>query len=123
MPTPSAYPTPSQGGPRFTRCQIVSIKYPTVLGPPYADGGRDSFLASTTPSEVLWEIEHGQLLLFEASILDAHNAEAYDTHYSFNFIDPETGTLWTGVRYQEYQRGSRTNRNINKRLTRLVWRP
>jgi hypothetical protein len=122
MPTPSAYPTPALGGPRYLRCQIISKQYPVILGPKYTDGGQDSFLASTTPSEIVWEIEYDGILASEAVTLDAHNDSAYDTHLQFNFTDPETGTTHA-VKYLEYQRGARTHRDINKRLVKLIKRP
>lgn len=119
---PSAYPTPSAGGPRYRRCQLLDKKYPTVPGPKYTDGGQDSVAASATPSETVWEIEYDGILASEAVTLDVHNDSALDGHLQFNFTDPETGTTHM-VKYLEYKRGSRTNKEINKRLVRLIKRP
>ena len=123
MPTPNQYPTVDLGGPIPTRYQLLNKSWPTVLGPKYAGGGQDSFLASTTPSEITWEFAYEDLDPWESDLLDAHNDSAYDTHLAFSFRDPDTGTLWAGVKCLEYQRGSREKAWLNKRVVRLVWRP
>ena len=119
----SKYPTRSLGGPIPTRQQMTGKSWPVILGPLFTDGGRDSFLASTTPSEIIWEFVYEDLGEWEVNILDTHNDEAYDTHLPFDFVDPDTGILWTGVKYLEYQRGTREKVWLNKRVARLVKRP
>lgn len=124
MPSaPLPFPVVALGGPRPRRCQIIQKEYPTVLGPLYSDGGQDSFVASSTPSKVVWEIEYEGMPGHEAAMLDEHNDSALDVHLAFDFTDPETGVTWLGVKYLEFQRGARTSRRINKRLVKLIWRP
>jgi len=118
---PSAYPLPPTG-PQYIRCQVIDKKYPAVLGPAYADGGQDSFVSTAAPSRIVWELEYAGLTQAEAALLDAHNDSCLDTHYSFNFTDPETGTTYV-VKYLEFQRGTRAKRWLGKRLIRLIKRP
>lgn len=120
---PSQYPTPDIGGPQYSRCQIIDKKYPVTAGPKYTDGGQDTVLGNSTPSEIIWEIEHPGMSQAEIAVLDAHNDSAFDTHLQFTFRDPETETLWGGVKYLEYQRGTRDMRWSDKRVTRLIKRP
>lgn len=121
MPTP--FPSPRYGGPQWLRCQVADKKWPTVEGPAYVDGGRDTFLSSPLPSQIIWEIAYGGLEGWEVAILDGHNESTYDTHLSFDFTDPETGITYEGVKYLEYQRPTRTQRWSDARVVRLIKRP
>jgi len=117
---PSAYPTPTLGGPQWSRCQVVDKKYPVTTGPAYYDGGQDTF--GLPFATIIWEIEYGGLEAADANTLDAHNDSAYDTHLAFNFTDPETGVTYT-VKYLEYQRAPRRFRWQGGRLVKLIHRP
>jgi hypothetical protein len=118
---PTAFPIFSVSGIMHKRCQIVEKKYPVVVGPPFGDGGRDTFCGNTSPSEIIWEIEFDGLTQAEVATFDTHNDSALDTHLSFTFTDPETATAYT-VKYLEYQRGTRQKRWNNRRLIRLIKR-
>ena len=119
---PTTYPVVTAGGPQFRRCEMVEKKYPSVLGPRFYDGGQDSFVSTSSPSEIVWELEYDALTSAEAATLDAHNDSCYDTHLSFTFTDPATGTLHAGVKYLEYQRGGRRKPWYMRRV-RLIKRP
>jgi hypothetical protein len=119
---PSQYPTYDIGGPKQLRCQIIDKTYPVVEGPKFQDGGQDTFLPNQTPT-ITWELAYEGLLQSEVATLDSHNDSAFNAHLSFNFRDPETGTLYAGVKYAQYQRGTRTKTWLNARVVRLIKRP
>lgn len=117
---PSAFPVPSAAGPQYTRCQIVDVDFPSIVGPKFYDGGADTF--GLPFATTVWEIEYDGLEQSEVATLDAHYASANGIHLSFDFTDPETGITYS-VKYLEYKRGSRDRRWINKRVARLIKRP
>lgn len=76
-----------------------------------------------------WHIFYDGLTFAEAAILDAH---AYSAKLSeddgpsaetFNFRDRDTGTLYSGVRYESYERPIHEQKDIQSRTVVLVKHP
>lgn len=92
----------------------------------YDDGGVDTALRNGGSGIQRWYMFYDGLTAAQAAILDAHNDTAKmpegdgPSAYSFNFRDPDSGILYTGVRYQTYDRPIHKQKDIQQRLVILV---
>ena len=91
----------------------------------YDDKGRDFKLQSGGNGVKRWFIFYDGLTSAEAAILDAHMLSAkLDENglsaNSFNFRDRDTTTLYSGVRYERYERPAHKLKNIQTRTIQLV---
>lgn len=119
---PTNYPTLDYGGPQWLRFYATEPEYAVVQGPLYADKGQDTFLSFTNPVR-RWVFDYEGLTEVEAQILDDHFASAYGTHLGFAFTDPRTGTAYTGVKYERYERPAHEKVWLQSRRVQLIKRP
>lgn len=117
----SSYPDP-----------LVSYKLPDkfqVDSTTYDDGGVDTALRSGGNGTQRWYLFYDGLTAALAAIPDAHVATAKmpegdgPSAHSFNFRDPDSGILYTGVRYQSYDRPIHKNKDIQTRTVYLIKYP
>jgi hypothetical protein len=117
---PSAFPTPSLGGPQYTKWTDGDPIYP-VDTYTYQDGSVDALLWSDEPT-LPWDIEYEGLTAAEAEVLDNHRASAMGEFDTFDLIHPRTGVTYNNVRYKTYKRDhSRTW--IETRTVTLIQTP
>jgi|SRR5215831_866111 len=95
---PSAYPTPSAGGPPYLKLLQLANEYRSVVVKEMVDGGA-TYGADTTNAVMKWQFDYDGLTASQAATLDAHFASAYGSLLGFNFTDPRTSTLYTDVHY------------------------
>lgn len=91
----------------------------------YDDGGRDFKLQNGGTGILRWIIDYSGLTAAQAATLDAHADSAMldesgMSAFSFNFRDRDTGTLYSGVRYEVYSRPAHTHKDIQSRHVQLV---
>jgi hypothetical protein len=116
---PTAYPASSLPAP--TRYTVVPPKYAVTESPDFQDGGRDRNVDADTPVR-MFVIEYNTLTVAEAAILDAHYDSAYGTALGFNYTERESGTTYSDVHYEGYER-SRSKSWVQIRKVTLVRRP
>lgn len=129
MPTTTQYPTPfnasfpaEPAGPQFAVCYQEPPEFKVRKSPMYGDGGVDTSLDNITPTR-RWVLEYSTLPATEAQILDDHYASAFGEHYSFSFRDPKTNTLYSGVKYEKFERPAHRKYYIQRRGVVLIKRP
>ena len=91
----------------------------------YDDGGRDFALQHGGTGIQRWYISYDGLTAVEAAILDSHAESAKlgpdgFSAYTFGFTDRDTSVVYTGVRYQSYERPAHKNKDIQSRTIVLV---
>lgn len=92
----------------------------------YDDGGRDVKLQHGGNGIKRWVLRYIVLNQTWAAILDSHayaaklSEDGGPSGNSFNYRDPETGILYTGVRYLRYERPAHQKRHIQSREVELV---
>jgi hypothetical protein len=123
-PTPSvnsSYPDP-----------LVSYKMPDkfqVDSTTFDDGGVDTALRSGGNGIQRWYLFYDGLTAVQAAILDSHMATAKlpegdgPSAFSFNYRDVDSAILYSGVRYQSYDRPIHKNKDIMQRTVLLVKYP
>lgn len=102
------------------RFQVDSIQYD--------DGGRDVKLQNGGNGVKTWVLTYDGLTEAWAAILDSHMLAAKlpddgPSGNSFNFRDPKTTTLYSGVRYLSYTRGAHQRKWSQARQITLVKYP
>jgi hypothetical protein len=95
----------------------------------YDDGGVDTALQNGGAGIQRWYLFYDGLFAAGAAILDSHVASAKlpedegPSAYTFNFRDPDSAILYTGVRYQSFERPVHKNKDIQTRIVILVRYP
>ncbi|HEX7313305.1 MAG TPA: hypothetical protein VF297_05265 [Pyrinomonadaceae bacterium] len=94
---------PPVGAPTIEKWERLADKYPVERGPEFADGGRDTFCASTTPIRTWVTIARG-MTVAEAAIFDAWHAGVLGEHLPYTLTDRD-GATYGGVKCVGYERG------------------
>lgn len=94
---------PPAGIPQMTKFVMLADEYPKVTGPPFTDGGRDSFLGAATPVR-RWEVMAEGLLAAEAALYDAQYDSTYGGHLGCT-LTWKDGTVYANVKIESYERG------------------
>lgn len=126
MPVIEPYPDEvTQHGPRTARYEVEEIEYPTDIGTPYKDGGTDYNLKADTVTRrfTLDYKTKGFVTETEAAILDAHWEQAKGRTYGFDFYDKKSGTVYTDVHYESFEKGHGEKHIIQFRMVKLIKRP
>lgn len=95
----------------------------------FDDGGRDTALRSGGVGIQVWYLFYDGLFAVQAAILDSHVALAklpeddQPSAYTFNFRDPDTGTLYAGVRYKSFDRPVHKLKELQTRTVILIKYP
>lgn len=105
----ATYPTPSQGGPQFSKYLKEPEDWKAItVSSEFEDGARDFLVhASTTPQ--YYDLEYNGLPDTQASTLDSF-WDAHGLHTLFDFIEPRNhpwtgaGSTVTGCRFASYER-------------------
>lgn len=113
----SSYPPPLITYELPERFQVDSVQYD--------DGGRDVKLQHGGNGIKSWVLTYDGLTEAQVAILDAHMLAAKlpddgPSGNSFNFRDPKTATLYTGVRYRTYERAAHQKKWSQSRSIQLV---
>lgn len=116
IPTPAAFPLPSNGGPQFAYFDEIEGDWGEYSST-FPDGYQRSNTTQTAPVRrfvVDWEVTQA-----EAAALDAHY---YSTRggLKFTLTHPHTGEVITGVRYAEYSRSPHEKVWLQTRSARLI---
>lgn len=91
----------------------------------YDDGGRDSAMQNGGTGIQRWYLFYDGMFAADAAILDAYvettklGADGFSA-FTFNFRDPDTATLYSGVRVQSYERPIHKLKAIQQRTVYLV---
>lgn len=92
----------------------------------YDDGGIDTALRSGGAGTQRWYLFYDGLTAVQAALLDAHVATAKlaegdgPSAWTFNYRDVDSATLYSGVRYQSYERPIHKQKDIQTRTVVLV---
>lgn len=91
----------------------------------YDDGGRDFALQHGGVGTQRWYLFYDGITAAEAAVLDSwvETAKLGDggfSAYAGNFRDPDTGTLYSNVRVQSYDRPVHKNKDVQTRTVILV---
>lgn len=120
-PTPSvnsSNPDPLVSYKLLDKFQVDSIQYD--------DAGIDTALRNGGSGIQRWYLFYDGLTAVQAALLDAHVATAKlsegdgPSAHSFNYRDVDSATLFSGVRYQSYERPIHKNKDIQTRVVYLV---
>ena len=84
FPIPATVHTSEPVGPMYLKLRELKPTYGSVVFKQMVDLG-GTYGADTTNKERRFELIYDGLTFAEAGILDAHNAEAFDTLLGFNF--------------------------------------
>jgi hypothetical protein len=101
IPTPSAFPLPSNGGPRPARFEEIEGEW-NNFSQKFADGFEQSGGIQTSPIR-RFAVEWDGLSQVEAAALDAH-WNSTRGGLKFTVTHPHTAEVITGVRYRSYTR-------------------
>lgn len=101
------------------------IDEPQVDSIKFDDGALGTALRSGGVGTQRWYMFYDGLFAVQAAILDSHLAsaklqEGQPSAYTFNFRDPDSGTLYSGVRYERYDRPVHKNKDLLTRTVILV---
>lgn len=126
---PAEFPLPSVSG--SNPDPLVTYKLPIdyqVDFTEYDDGGRDFALRSGGTGIQRWYLFYDGMTAAEAAILDAWIETVKlgpdgMSAYSANFRDPDTATLYTGVRVESYDRPVHKLKAVQTRTVMLVKYP
>lgn len=116
--TDSGNPDPLVSYKLLDKFQVNSIHYD--------DGGLDSALQNGGAGIQRWYMFYDGLFAAGAAILDSHVASAklsdndQPSAFTFNFRDPDSGILYSGVRYQSYDRPVHKLKELQTRTVLLV---
>jgi hypothetical protein len=91
----------------------------------YDDGGIDTALQHGGNGIKRWFLFYEGMTAVQAALLDSHMYSAkLDENglsaFTFSFRDRDTTTLYTGVRYQKYERPAHKHKDIQTRTVILV---
>lgn len=119
------FPLPSNGA---NPDPLITYKLPIdyqVSFTEYDDGGRDFKMQSGGSGIQRWYLFYDGLNEAEAAILDAHVETAKQgvdgmSAFTFNLRDPDTALLYSGVRYQSFERPVHKLKAIQTRTILLV---
>lgn len=117
MPTPAAFPLPSNGGPRYAHFAEVEGDWGEDQSQ-FKDGYVRS--VSLQPSATrFFDISWDGLSAAEAATLDAHWSSSRGG-LAFSLTLPTTGEVVSGVRYASYSRANHRREWAQERSARLV---
>ena len=117
IPTPTAFPLPSVGGPQFTMFKEVTPQW-SEFGQAFGDG-KPWFGTIQTTRIRYFEVEWDGLSSADATTLDNHHNSTRGI-LSFTVTVPRTAEVITNVRYASYTRSSHTRYWSQSRSARLV---
>lgn len=95
----------------------------------YDDGGIETALQHGGTGIQRWYFLYDGLFAVQAAILDAHVETAKlpegggPSAYAFNMRDPDSAILYSGVRYESYERPVHEQKDLQRRLVILVKHP
>jgi hypothetical protein len=123
FPTPLDPANPSEpDGPIYLLLQDYAPEYPSVIVHIFKDGGASYGLPN--PFALFrWELFYDGHTAAAIETLDNHWVEAQGLFGGFNFRHPRTGTLYSDVHYESYERSSHTKFDIQSRRIVLIKRP
>lgn len=120
-PTPSvssSNPDPLVSYKMLDKFQVISTRYD--------DGGIDTALQSGGVGIQRWYLFYDGMTAVQAALLDAHVALAklseddQPSAQTFNYRDVDSATLFSGVRYQSYERPVHKQKDLQTRTVILV---
>lgn len=127
---PSAFPNTATVGQTYLKFTREKADWDAVtIKSTYEDSGADFNLSATVPSQ-RWTLEYGGLTETQAKVLDDHFDSAQGQVFGFSYTEPRnypwsgtTGTAYTDVHYESYERSHDPKLWTQTRKIVLIKRP
>ncbi len=127
---PGAYPNTSTVGMSYLKYTKEKADWDEITDRSiYEDKGADYNLSADVPPQ-RWTFEYGGLTETQAKVLDDHYDSAQGQNLGFSFTEPRnypstgtTGTAYTDVHYESYERGHDSVLSTQTRKVVLIKRP
>lgn len=124
-----AYPNTSTVGFTYTKYLKHRPDYDEItVEQKFEDAGADYLVTAASPPQ-RWTLIYDVLTETQAKVLDDHYASAMGQAIDFSFTEPRnvpwstTGSTYTGVHYESYEKDHGANLTIQIRKVTLIKRP